>query len=103
MRATWITSLCSGLVMGVVFAFFRGSKQPLAIVALLGLLAAGLIGGVIGIGQILEARAERRAFGPAASVRQVRHGRFPIPGLGRVLVFGFSAVLAESLAAYFLR
>lgn len=103
MRATWITSISAGIVLGVASAFFRGSKHPAAGVGLLCLLAVCIFFGAIGFAQMQEARAEKKAFGPATIMRHERHGRLPIPGVGRMLLLVTSSVLTESLAIHFLR
>src|SRR5687768_13637219 len=103
MRATWITSLSFGTVLGLASAFLRGIKHPLAAITLLCLLAACFFFGAIGVAQIRQSRAERRAFGPTASMRHQRHVRLPIPGFGRVVILCVSAVLSEVFAGHFLR
>ncbi|MDX2111375.1 MAG: hypothetical protein SFY80_14180 [Verrucomicrobiota bacterium] len=93
MRATWVTSAIAGAVFGSIPPAITSSESQLVQNALMVLLFASMIVGVIGIGQLREEHVERKRRGLGLFGVMVESGdfkRFLLPTWGRMLVWFIS-------------
>jgi|SRR5688572_19598097 len=101
MRATWITSTVSGVILGTVIHVSESQHGKADMAVVLPVLFAVALVGVAGVDQFREMRAERRKrglglFGIMAEPEDF--SRFYFPAWGRMfLCFGATAAAIFSL------